>query len=225
MPSSPGTPGIVTLNSNIVARSISITSDGYQLAGSNLTLSYTATMGAVSSLLPSQPPSSISIATGLTTTFNNTFVGSMDLNLVGAGTAILAHANSFTGNVNVANGTLQVNDDNALGDANNTLALYSSSFSTNAATHSFQQNLSLFPLGNLSLYNFTGLGISFSGITNLSFTSQVNVTANSSLTLAGALVGPGTLVKSGAGNLTLSGTAPNGDSGGITRQPGRTSSQ
>ena len=211
-----GTAGNVALSGNVIARSMTVTIDAYQFSGSNLTLS-TSSNGAVSTSAP-DTPSSISVAAGITATFKNAFVGNMDLNVVGDGTTVLAHANTFSGNISAIRGTLQLNDDNALGNPANILVPYSESIiQTDAAIHSFPQSLLL----NSSFlpspsFTFSGPGISFLGNTTLTSGNLfIAVTPNSSLTLAGAVSGPGLFLKEGTGAVAFSGTSPNTFSAGL----------
>ncbi len=215
-----GTAGSVALAGTLVPRSISVTSNGYQFAGGNLTLSYTSN-GNVSQSAPATA-SSIFVASGITATFKNSFVGSMDLNLVGPGTTLLANPNSFSGNINVAGSILQANDDNALGNPSNILALYdSSTFQTDTSSHSFPQPLALLTSNATAPYTFSGPGISFLGTTSLAnATLSINVTPGSNLTLAGVVSGAGLFDKKGTGTVTFSGAAANTFSGGLTIDAG-----
>ena len=215
-----GTAGAVALNGTVVPRSISVTSNGYQFAGGNITLSYTSN-GNVSQSAPATA-SSISVASGITATFKNSFVGSMDLNLVGPGTTVLANPSSFSGNINVAGSILQANDDNALGNPSNILALYdSSTFQTDTSTHSFQQPLALLTSNPIAPYTFSGPSISFLGTTFLAnATLSINVTPGTTLTLAGVVSGSGVFDKRGTGTVTFSGAAANTFSGGLTIDAG-----
>ncbi|MGN6371010.1 MAG: beta strand repeat-containing protein [Phycisphaerae bacterium] len=214
-----GPAGNVAINGTVIPRSITVSTDGYQFSGGNITLSATAN-GNVSNAAPGT--SSFFIASGVTATFQNNFVGNMDLYLPGPGTAVLAAANPFFGNVLLlGGGTLQLNDDAALGDAANTFYFGSGGTLQTTASHTFAQPLVLAADPLVGVYTFTGPGISFLGNTTLSsLNSAINVPANSSLSLAGAMSGNATLDKKGGGTLTFSGAAANPFSGPLVIDEG-----
>ncbi|MFM7245590.1 MAG: beta strand repeat-containing protein, partial [Planctomycetaceae bacterium] len=65
----------------------------------------------------------VSVAAGSTATITTPLVGANGLTKGGTGTLILGGVNTFTGNVSVSQGTLQVASDGALGDAANSVTV------------------------------------------------------------------------------------------------------
>ena len=161
--------------------------------GGLVTLNGTATLGlddsgvdmtsATQNLVVNCPvqlvvPSTWSVATGRTATFNGKISGYPGLTLNGGGTVQLEAANIFSGDTTVSAGTLVANDNSAL--STGLLVLGGGNLSNTASC----------TLGN----NVT-----------LSSNAAVSVSASQTLTLNGAIAGTGSLTKNSTGTLTLSG--------------------
>ena len=123
-------------------------------------------------------PSTWSIASGRTATFNGKISGYPGVTLNSAGTVQLEAANTYSGDTTVSAGTLVANDNSALGTG--LLVLNGGSLSNTASC----------TLGN---------------DVDLSANATVNVGASQTLTLNGSIAGTGSLTKNGTGTLNLSG--------------------
>lgn len=99
------TAGTVTLGSPITVGGLTFETNGYVLTGSTLTL------GGVTP--------TITTNAGVTTRISSVIAGTDGLTKAGAGTLSLTEANTFTGNVILAAGGLNVTSDAALGAASN----------------------------------------------------------------------------------------------------------
>lgn len=100
-----GTAGTVTLGSTITVGGVTFETNGYVLNGSTLTL------GGVTP--------TITTNTSVTATISSIIAGTAGFTKNGAGTLALNGANTFTGNVILAAGSLSVGSDAALGAASN----------------------------------------------------------------------------------------------------------
>ncbi|PWL18378.1 autotransporter outer membrane beta-barrel domain-containing protein [Falsochrobactrum shanghaiense] len=99
-----GTAGTVTLGSPISVGGLTFNVGGYTLNGSVLTLG-----GATPTIA----------ANSGTTTINSVLAGASGFTKAGSGTLVLRGANTFTGNINLLAGTLDINGNAALGAAAN----------------------------------------------------------------------------------------------------------
>ncbi|MER8373455.1 autotransporter-associated beta strand repeat-containing protein [Mesorhizobium sp. M1406] len=105
-----GTTATVTLNTPIIAHNLTFDlNTTYTLTGSTLTLG-----GATPT-----------VTTDGTATINSILAGNAGLTKAGAGVLTLTGANTFSGGVNVAAGTLSVSGDSSLGAAGNAINLSS----------------------------------------------------------------------------------------------------
>ena len=128
----------------------------------------------------------------------------------GLGTLTLSGTNDFTGAVSVTGGTLQVNQNEALGasaggltvNANCSLQLNSVTVGAEALTLN----------GALAV---TGTN-SWNGAVTLPNEVTMDCPNNSQLTLSGVVTGGGALTKSGMGTLVFSGNSANTHSGGVS---------
>ena len=106
------TAGTVTVSGGVtVSNGITFQTTGYNVQGSTITLAGTAVAN-----------NTITTDTGLTTTVSSELAGTTGMTKGGAGTLILSGSNSFTGNAVISDGTLQITNDSALGNAANDLA-------------------------------------------------------------------------------------------------------
>jgi autotransporter-associated beta strand protein len=140
-------------------------------------------------------PGSTTVTTANTYTFNGPsgIGGTGPLTINGTGTLILANPNTFTGITSLVSGTL---------DLQNSLALAGSTLASPAGTLVFDSTVTgnAFTFGGLS-----GTGaIALQNSAGTAITLTIGANGNSS-TYSGVLSGPGNLVKSGAGTLTLAG--------------------
>jgi len=103
-----GTAGTVNINGVVNADSgLNFETDGYVVTGGTLTL------GA----------SSITTGTGVTATISSVISGSAGLSKLGDGTLQLTGSNDFTGTVLVSGGTLSIDSDSELGNADNDISM------------------------------------------------------------------------------------------------------
>ena len=124
----------------------------------------------------------------------------------GAGTLTLSGANAFTGVTTISGGTLRLE---------NSSALAGSTFAGGAGTLSF---------GTLTAATFGGLSGSTAVTLENDASAAVTLTIggnNTDTNYSGVLSGAGSLVKSGSGIFTLSGTSANTNTGSISATAGR----
>jgi len=173
-----GTGEAVSVSGNVQAGGLVFNSGGYALNSGNISLG----LGSIA-------------ANSGTSTINSVLEGASGLAKTGAGTLVLNGANMFTGDVTIAEGTLQIGSDGVLGDAGNNINLGGTLKTTSSVTLGAGRDLS--GIGTLDIANGTTLTVN-------------GVTSTSGLTLANT----GTLAfnnaSSSPGNLTTtftSGTA------------------
>ena len=140
----------------------------------------------------------------------------------GDGEFSLAGSNSFPGPVTVNGGTLMVQSSNALGNTNTpaTVNLGGNLFldgSVNIGLKPLSLNGTGNPFGALNAGFGNG---SWAGNITLAGDTRINVYGGASLTLSGAIDGPGALVKTDLGSLTLRGATPNTYAGPTTVSAG-----
>ncbi|MER9602753.1 autotransporter outer membrane beta-barrel domain-containing protein [Mesorhizobium sp. M0243] len=117
---------------------------------------------------------------GYTATIASVLTGASSLTKTDAGTLVLSGANTYTGGTIVSGGVLSVSADNNLGDAAGDLTLSGGTL-RNTAVFSSARDVTLLPAGG-----------TFDTVADLA--------------LSGAISGAGSLAKTGAGTLTLTGT-------------------
>ncbi|MDI9853654.1 autotransporter domain-containing protein [Comamonas sp. 17RB] len=181
-----GASGTVTLDSTagaVKATGLQFASDGYRLNGDALTL--VADAGHAD-------PVEVRVGDGSgpsstwTATIDNVLAGTDGLKKTGAGTLVLNSSNTYSGGTTVAAGTLSVSSDNNLGNTSGALTLDGGNVQVTGTAFS----------GNGSrnwVLGSTGGGIDIAD-------------AAHSFTLSSTLTGTGSLLKTGAGTLTLNGT-------------------
>ena len=157
----------VTLSGGVQAGSVSFqpASGNYTLTGSTLELG-----GGVNA----------TVASGVTATVNSAIAGSGGLTKGGAGLLVLGGVNTFTGNVSVSQGTVQIASDAALGNTSNDVSMTGTLKTT----------------ANVSLDG----GRDFTGSGNFAIAPGTTLTINGSSALVGTtLTDAGTLSLQGAG--------------------------
>ncbi|WP_291591561.1 autotransporter-associated beta strand repeat-containing protein [Comamonas sp. UBA7528] len=194
-----GTSGTVTLDGTagaVQATGLQFASDGYRLNGDALTLVADAGHAA---------PIEIRVGDGSgassawTATLDNVLAGSDGLKKTGAGTLVLNGSNTYSGGTTVAAGTLSVSSDSNLGHSSGALTLDGGTVQVTGTAFSSNGSRN-WGLGS------TGGGIDIADAAN-------------SFTLSSALTGNGSLLKTGAGTLTLTGA--NNYSGTTTIDAGK----
>lgn len=106
------TAGTVTVSGGVtVSNGMTFQTSGYSVQGSTITLAGTSAAN-----------NAITADTGVTTTISSELAGTTGVTKGGAGTLVLSGSNSFTGNVVISGGTLQITNDAVLGNTANDLA-------------------------------------------------------------------------------------------------------
>jgi autotransporter-associated beta strand protein len=206
-----GTSDTVTVGTVTAGRGMTFGTTGYTLTGGTITLS-------------GSPSSLNTITTGTDTSFtaaiDSVLAGSAGLTKAGAGTLVLGGVNTFTGNLPVNAGTLQVVSDAALGDAANDISLASSTLKTTASI-SLASGRDMTGAGTLDIA--PGTTLTSSGSFNLTSTTLSN---SGTLSLQGATRSVGTLTFGTAATVNASGavtasglTATNVTSGSAVVNP------
>ncbi|MEI7782665.1 MAG: autotransporter-associated beta strand repeat-containing protein, partial [Planctomycetota bacterium] len=184
-----GTAGTVTAGAVTAARGLNFGTTGYTLSGGTITLS-------------GSPSTLNSITTGtdntVTATINSVVAGSGGLTKAGAGTLILGGSNTFTGNLAVNAGTLQVASDSAFGDAANDIALAGTLKTTAAISLGAGRDIT----GGGTLDIAPGTALTINGNANLGTTTLVN---SGTLDLQGATRTVGNLTFATAATVTAAG--------------------
>jgi len=185
-----GTANTVTAGTVTAGRGMTFGTTGYTLTGGTITLS-----GSPSSL----NTVTTGTDTSVTTTINSVLTGSGGLTKAGAGTLVLGGINTFTGNMPVNAGTLQVAADSALGDAANDISLASSTLKTTASI-SLASGRDVTGAGTLDIA--AGTTLTSSGSFNLTSTTLSNA---GTLSLQGATRSVGLLTFGTAATVNGSG--------------------
>ncbi|WP_313670916.1 autotransporter-associated beta strand repeat-containing protein [Sandarakinorhabdus sp.] len=182
-----GTGGSVDVASNFNFAGLGFQADGYVLNDAGGSLNTNSTLGSF-----------ISVDGGLTATINATIGGTGQLFKQGAGTLVLGGNNTLTGDVNLANGTLAVTSNGALGlgsliaTGGTTLA---SGTAPSQGTITLASNVVLNGLLNVDLKGTTG---------NIAPDGTLTADGNN-LVLNGTVSGAGGLSVGGFGALVLNG--------------------
>lgn len=173
-----GTSGTVTVDGTAGAVGVTgmqFLSDGYRVTGDALNLA------------SSGDPVIIRVGDGTSTgrsyvaTIDSVLTGTQGFTKADAGTLVLNGANTFSGGITINGGTLAVSNDSSLGDAGNVVTMIGGELRITGTTYtSTNRTLSLLPGG--------GIGID---------------DAAHVFTWNGAITGPGSLQKTGAGTLVL----------------------
>jgi len=130
----------------------------------------------------------ISVDSGLAATVGTTLADGTATGLLksGGGTLILSGSNTYTGGTTLSGGTLSITDDASLGALSGSLTFAGGTLATTA-------------------------DVSATRPVVLAADGRFDVAGSTTLTLSGALSGPGDLLKSGSGSLILSGFNSHGE--------------
>ncbi len=141
--------------------------------------------------------------------------GSGGLRFAGNGTHALEGANTFTGPVTVESGTLIITHPLALGStASGTRIQNGATLRLNSGLNIAGEGLTLGGgAGASPAFWQTGGNTEWSGPVTLASDATFRVASGGAINLSGAISGLGTLVKEGAGELTLSGSSANSFAG------------
>ncbi len=159
------------------------------------------TIGALSSVAGTQillGSRNLTLGDASSTTFNGSITGAGRIIKQGSGTTTLGGANSFTGGVDIAAGTLALSGSGTL-DATTAMSL------NNGSTFDISAASSTQTIG--SLVGGTGTNVLLGG-------NILTFGSTASTAFAGSISGTGAIVKQGSGVMTLSGA--NSFTGGVT---------
>ncbi|WP_368564705.1 autotransporter-associated beta strand repeat-containing protein [Pseudoxanthomonas sp. UTMC 1351] len=141
-----GTAGTVTLGAPLTVHNMSFLTNGYVLNGSTLTL------GGVAPTITTGP--------GVITTINSAIAGNAGLTKAGTGWLFLTGTNTFTGNINVNGGRLDVNGNAAFGNLANIVNMANGTRLDVGSTGGGLAGRTVSLTGNVQLYG-TGVGSGF----------------------------------------------------------------
>jgi fibronectin-binding autotransporter adhesin len=187
------TAGTVTVSGGVsVSNGMTFQTTGYQVQSSSVTLAGTSIAN-----------NAITTDPDVTTTISSELAGTAGMTKSGSGTLVLAGSNSFSGNVSVAAGTLQITNDSALGNTANDLANNGTLKTTTDISLAAGRDLS----GNGTYDIADGTTLTVNGNANNTATTLGN---SGTLDLQGAtrslgattIAAPGTLDAAGAVNVT-----------------------
>jgi autotransporter-associated beta strand protein len=181
-----GTAGTVTVDAVAAERGITFTADGYSLTGGTISLA-----GASSN--------PINVAAASTATIASVLQGTTGVLKQGDGRLLLSGTNTFSGNVAMSSGTLQIASDSALGATTNDLILNGTLTTTSSIALDTARDVS----GGASLDIAPGTTLTVNGAMNTSATTLTNV---GTLSLQGANRTVGTLTINAAGTLNAAGS-------------------
>lgn len=173
-----GTAGTVTAGTVTAGRGMTFSTTGYTVTGGTITLN--AASSGLNSVTTGTDASVVA-------TIDSVLSGSGGLTKAGAGTLVLGGVNTFTGNVPINAGTLQVASDPALGDGANDISLAGSTLKTTASI-SLAAGRDMTGSGTLDIA--PGSTLTSSGSFNLTATTLSN---SGTLDLQGATRSVGTL--------------------------------
>jgi autotransporter-associated beta strand protein len=168
-------------------KGLQFSTTGYVLSGGTLTMNG---VDAVANALITDA--------GVTAEIGTTLAGSTGLTKSGLGTLILSGANTFSGGVNVAGGSLQIASDTALGDSANDLTLNGTLATTASLTLGAGRAVS----GSATLDIASGTTLTVAGDIN---TSATTLSDTGTLDLQGTTRSLGNIALNAAGTVNASG--------------------
>jgi autotransporter-associated beta strand protein len=183
-----GTAGNVTVDSVSAGKGITFSSTNYTLSGGTITLT-----GADAVV------NTITTDAGISAEIGSVLAGTAGLTKSGAGSLVLSGANTFSGGLNIAAGTLQIASDNALGDVSNDLSV-SGTLKTTASI-SLGAGRDISGSGTYDIANGTTLTVL--GNANNTATTLANI---GTLDLQGGTRSLGSITLNAAGTISAAGS-------------------
>lgn len=182
------TPSTMSTSGSVVAAAIKFNGDGYSVVP--LSAPATDTLSVTGAITVSSASDSATIGSIL--------VGNTGLTKIGDGTLIFTGANTFSGDISIAGGTLSVTSESGLGDAENDILLSGGTLNLNS-------------IGSLSpTHSLSGTGtVSFANALTINAPAPSGLTfaGSGTLTLAGATNTPSTLTFGDGTNVNVTGGA------------------
>lgn len=186
------------------------TTSGVTLNGGTLTTIVDQTAGTSRGLAIGSANGTVDVASATTLTWNGAVSGTGTLNKTSAGTLVLGGTNTgYTGGIIVQSGALRATTDSSLGSSSSGTLVQNGASLELSGTITSAEPLQLSGAGVSSagvVRSLSGTQTLSGAVTLVQVANPANVSVSGALTLSGVISGAGGLLKSGTGDLTLSGT-------------------